>query len=427
MRRLLIAFTVLPIAAAAAPPLDATARAYVELVLAVGQHDPDYVDSYYGPPAWQQAAAAAGKRPLPELLAEAKRLRGTLAAVDQRGGDALRRDYLDGQLAAVVAHLERLGGKKSSFDDEAEALYQLRPPHHGIAEFDAAIAELAKLLPGDGAVADRYQAFRDRFIVPGPKVDAVFQAAIAEARKRTQPHAKLPADERFTVEYVKDKSWSGYNWYQGGGRSVIQVNLDLPIYIDRALDLAAHEGYPGHHAYNALLEANLARPSPAGRGWVEFSVYPLFSPQSLIAEGSANYGIEVAFPGAERTRFEREVLFPLAGLDPAEAERYAQVRAITKRLAFAGNEAARDYLDGRIDRAAAEAFLVRYALMTPAQAAQRVRFMDKYRSYVINYNAGEVLVREWVERNGGAADPAKRWALFVDLISSPRLPRALQR
>jgi hypothetical protein len=198
------------------------------------------------------------------------------------------------------------------------------------------------------------------------------------------------------------------------------------VFIDRALDLAAHEGYPGHHVYNALLEAEFVKK----RGWQEFSVYPLFSPQSLIAEGSANFGIDVAFPGAERARFEREVLFPLAGLDPTEAARYAQVREIARQLAFAGNEAARDYLDGRIDRAAAEAFLVRYGLMEPARAAQRVRFMDQYRSYVINYNAGEELVREWVFRQaakaGDADDPTKRWAAFIDLISSPRLPRALK-
>ena len=68
------------------------------------------------------------------------------------------------------------------------------------------------------------------------------------------------------------------------------------------MNLAAHEGYPGHHVYNVLLEKNLLH----DRGWVEFSVYPLFSPQSLIAEGSANYGIEVAFPGDERVAFERE-------------------------------------------------------------------------------------------------------------------------
>src|SRR5207249_2840876 len=49
------------------------------------------------------------------------------------------------------------------------------------------------------------------------------------------------------------------------------------------------------------------------RGWVEFSVYALFSPQSLIAEGTANFGRDVAFPTkTERMKFEKEVLFPAA-------------------------------------------------------------------------------------------------------------------
>jgi hypothetical protein len=136
------------------------------------------------------------------------------------------------------------------------------------------------------------------------------------------------------VEYVTNKPWAGYNWYKGGFRSVIQVNTDLPIYIDRAVDLAAHEGYPGHHVYNALLEKNLLR----DRGWVEFSVYALFSPQSLIAEGTANYGKQVAFTEIDRLALERDVLWPLAGLDVTHLENYYRVQRLTKELSFAGNE-----------------------------------------------------------------------------------------
>ena len=225
-----------------------------------------------------------------------------------------------------------------------------------------------------------------------------------------------------TVEYVTGKPWSGYNWFKGGARSLIQVNTDLPIFVDRALDLAAHEGYPGHHVYNTLLERHVA----GERDWIEASVYALFSPQSLIAEGTANFGIDVAFPGPERVAFEREVLFPLAGLDPDTAEGYAAARALAKALVYAGNEAARDYLDGRIGREAAADLLVRYALMSPAQAEQRVRFFDMYRSYVINYNLGEDLVRAWVERQGGTPDaPDRRWQVFAGLLSGLKLPASL--
>ena len=128
-------------------------------------------------------------------------------------------------------------------------------------------------------------------------------------------HIELPPSESFTVEYVKDKPWSGYNWYQGNYRSLIQVNIDLPVHIDRAIDLACHEGYPGHHLYNVA-----AREAPgAGAGLDRVLGGTAVQPVSLIGEGSANYGIEVAFPREERVDFERRRCYPLAGLDPARA------------------------------------------------------------------------------------------------------------
>ena len=172
-----------------------------------------------------------------------------------------------------------------------------------------------------------------------------------------------------------------------------------------------------------LLEKNLVR----DRGWIEYTVYPLFSPQSLIAEGSANFGIEVAFPGDERVAYEKATLYPLAGLDPARAEEFDRVRHITDRLGYAGNEAARRYLNGEIDAAAAARWLADYALASKERAEQRVRFFDQYRSYVINYNLGKDLVRKYVEAHGGTPDhPEKRWEVFGELLSSPRLPSQLK-
>jgi hypothetical protein len=199
------------------------------------------------------------------------------------------------------------------------------------------------------------------------------------------------------------------------------VNLDFPVALDRAIDLACHEGYPGHHVYNALLEQALVH----DRGWVEISLYPLFSPQSLIAEGSANFGVDLAFPPAERTAFERHSLFPLAGLDTALAERNAAVRRIVERLNYARNEVARRYLDGAVDSAGARKAMQRYWLSSPEAAAKTVRFIDTYRSYVINYNLGRDMVADWVDRTGGRAEDA-RWQAFRALLSGPHLPRDLR-
>ena len=210
----------------------------------------------------------------------------------------------------MSARVRMLKGERLSFDEESKALYDAVAPHHDEKTLSGRSSiTLEKRFPGSGPLVDRYDAWRRAFVIPRDKLDTVFQAAIAACRERTAAHVKLPAGESFTVEYVTGKSWSGYNWYQGNFRSLIQVNTDLPIYIDRAVDLACHEGYPGHHVYNALLEQHLVK----DRGWLEFTVYPLFSPQSLIAEGTANYGIEVAFPGPSRIEFERSKLFPLAG------------------------------------------------------------------------------------------------------------------
>jgi len=294
-------------------------------------------------------------------------------------------------------------------------------PTHTEAEFERVLAEIEQRLPGEGPLSRRYEAYRAGFVIPKDKLAAVFDAAIEGCRARTLRHIELPADESFTLEYVTGKSWSGYNWYQGNYRSLIQINTDLPIYIDRAIDLACHEGYPGHHVYNMLLEKNLVR----DRGWREFSVYALFSPQSLIAEGTANYGIEVTFPDEERREFERDVLFPAAGLDSSQVAAYYDVAQLLERLLYAGNEAARRYRNGAIDAAAAARWHETYVLNTPERAAQRVRFIDQYGAYVINYNLGRDLVGAYVERRAGD-DATRRWQEFARLISSPRLPSGLR-
>ena len=401
------------------------AEHYVKLVLAVGEHDSSYVDAYYGPEVWKTEVAAS-KPSLEKIRSDARGLISTLG-MTPAGDDEmsqLRHRYLVRQLEALIARVDMLSGVKMTFDEESRALYDAVAPTHPESHFKAILARLDAEIPGEGPLPERYEAYKRGFVIPQDKLDTVFETAIEACRERTLPHIPLPPGESFTVEYVKDKSWSGYNWYQGGYKSLIQVNTDLPIYIDRAIDLACHEGYPGHHLYNALLEKSLVD----DRGWLEYSVYPLYRPMSLIAEGSANYGIEVAFPGNERIEYERKHLFPLAGIDPAGADRYYRIMDLMAELSYAGNEAARRYLNGEITADEAARWLTTYTLSEPARAQQRVRFFDNYRSYVINYNLGKDLVREHIEARGGTeGNPAKRWEEFAALLSSPRLPSGLTR
>jgi hypothetical protein len=401
--------------------LDSIARDYVKLQLAIGEKEEGYVDAYYGPPEWQ-AEAKMGSRALPDLAARAGvlavRLR-SLADARLEPIERRRRDFLLANLRAASTRLRMMQGEKLAFADEAEGLFGVRPELRPLAAYDPVLARIERLVPGTGPLADRVDAFQERFSIARDRLDPVMRAAIAECRRRTVAHIALPANERFSLEFVTGKSWGGYNWYKGDSNSLIQVNTDLPVRIGRAVDLGCHEGYPGHHVHNVLLEDKLAR----GKGWVEFSLYPLYSPQSFIAEGSANYGIELAFPGDEQLAFETATLYPLAGLPTAGAARYLALQEAMRDLAGARFTIAADYLDGRIDRAKAVELIRKYQLVSPARADKSVAFIDQYRSYVINYGLGLDYVRTYVESFGEA--PERRWAAMESLLSGPTLPSDL--
>jgi hypothetical protein len=393
------------------PDLNALANEYLFLELSMGWHDNAHVDAYFGPESIRTAANEA-QLSLDEIQARALKLEIVLVEMMDES-EAERQDGLVRRLGALQTRIELNEGQQRPFDEEAMSLFGTAAPDHDAAYFQEILDEIDDLIGGEGELPDRVDQFQSQFAIPNDRLADVFDAAIAECRRRTLLYIELPANESFSIEYVNDKPWSGYNWYQGNAQSLIQVNTDLPIYISRAVDLGCHEGYPGHHTFNALLEKNLVQ----DKNWPEFSIYPLFSPQSLIAEGSGNYGIDLAFPGDERIEFEKEVLFPLAGLDDEQADRYYEMLALLAKLNYAGNEAARDYLNGTIDREQAVQWLVDYALMSPDRAKQRTEFFDAYRSYVINYNLGKDLVQSYVER--GTDDMTERWKRFEKLLSSP--------
>lgn len=253
-------------------------------------------------------------------------------------------------------------------------------------------------------------------VIPHERLDAVIDLAIEECRKRSAMYISLPASENFILEYVNDKSWSGYNWYQGNNQSLMQINLDFPVKIDRAIGLGCHEGYPGHHVWNVLVENKLLKE----KGWIEFSIFPLFSPAALIGEGSANFGVGLAFPDDEKIAYERDVLFPLAGLDPQLAVMLDKLNSLADKLSHATTATAQLYLDGKISREQAIEQRRKYALVSPERAEQSVRFIEQYRSYVLNYNLGKDIVTEYIEKQG--EDQLSRWQAYERMLTE--LPSA---
>lgn len=423
MRALLLAMAMAVAACTprAEPDLNPLAESYVRLALEIGTHEEGYIDAYYGPPEWK-TEAEAHPRSTADLKTAADALSAQIAealAQSRDGAVQRRARALAAYVSSARFRLDMIEGARAPFADEAERLFALRPTLRPLESYDAALARLEALVPGRGALADRVLALRDRYIIPHDKLLAVMQAAIAECRRRTARHIDLPENENFELELVTGQSWGAYNWYRGDNNSLIQVNTDQPIFIDGAIGYGCHEGYPGHHVQGISAE-RLYR----DRGWVEFSVMPLFSPQGPLNEGGGNYGVDLAFPGDEKLAFERDTLFPLAGLDPATAPALADLQEALEDLRGATLTVQQMYLDGQIDRARAIELAQRYGVTSRARAERSLAFADHYRSYVINYSSGEDVVRAFVERAG--ADNDARWRAYESILTQPTLPADLQ-
>ncbi|MCE7069748.1 hypothetical protein LZG74_05515 [Dyadobacter sp. CY327] len=393
-------------------------REYVTLGLTIGQYDGDFVDAYYGPDSLRPAAAKdTADFPKDSLTLRITELKSRVTdLLTNTENDTIRHraEWLGSQLTAFERRVKIVAGERDAFDTESRDLFDAVAPIYNEKHFQDLIAQMDGILPGKGALPDRFQKLAARFLIPKDKIDTVFQVAIAEARRRTLQHYTLPAGENFKLEYVTDKPWSGYNWYKGNYQSVIQINISQPIFIQRAIDLACHEGYPGHHVLNVLLEKNVYY----DQGSQEISLYPLFSPQSLIAEGSANYGISIAFPGDSQEQYCKQILMPLAGIDTTGAHLYFEALKIGSALNYARNEVARGLINKSMNNKDALRWLTDYCLLTEKGATDYLRFIKKYGSYVINYNYGQDLVKNYIEKTSGQ-DQEKRWKAFEKLLSNP--------
>ena len=401
------------------------ARNFVKLALSFGKYDADYVDAYFGPDSLKKQTEI-DVLSLEQVNIKVDSLIDCLKSIsDDKNFESsnMRLKHLLSMAVALKTRIEFVNGKKLTFDDESRKIYGVTAPHYSKDNFEKFLKMLDYKLPGEGSLENRFNEFKKKFIIPVNKLDAVFKTSIAECRRRTKTFINLPENENFKIEYVKGKSWGAYNWYKGNSQSLIQVNTDLPAYIDAPLELAAHEGYPGHHVFHSLNEKIYSKE----KNWVEYLIYPLFSPESLISEGSASYGINVIFSKAEKVEYVKHVLFPIAGIDTTDADKYFEILDLISELKFSGIEAARDYLDGKITKDEAINWLVKYDLRTKERAEKNLKFFEQYRSYIINYALGEELIKIYIQNNGGTQDnPSRIKDIFKTLLTKPMLPADLK-
>jgi hypothetical protein len=398
---------------------DPIARDYLLLALRLDRLIPGLVDGFFGPAELKAQVDAEAPRTPGRLRDDAAELRGRVA---DQVAEPERRRWLSAQLVALETQARSLDGDPLPYLDHVRACFDFTPERIDEAVFAAACADLARLLPGDGPLAERTAAWDARFTIPPDRLAAVIEALLPGFRERARVLFGLPVGEQLSVTLVRDKPWSGYNWYDGGLRSRVEINTDLPTRAADLLGVLPHETYPGHHLEHAWHEAHLVE--EAGR--LEASVLCINAPECLLSEGLADLGRRFAVPAADEADLLVEI-YRLAGLgearDPAAARAAADAQTAMTRAAHLlggvrGNAAILRHADGA-SREEVQAYLERYLLTTAERAAKRLEFIDHplWRTYVFVYFEGERLLSRWLERVPTDEQPGRFRRLLAEQLT----------
>ena len=362
---------------------------YIRLGLRLGRHVDGLVDSYYGPPELLRCVDAEPLRDPVELVQDAE---GILAETDDQ--------WLTAQVVGLEAVGRKLAGEEIPYLEEVERCYGTRPELVPETVFEQAHAELDEVLPGVGSLAERYQAWREANPLPPEVLEPAMKSIAQDVRERTRDLYGLPEGEDAQLDFVTDEPWSAYNYYLGGLRSRVAVNLDVPMVPSFITELMTHELYPGHHTEHAWKEQLHVR--EAGR--IEESILLIGTPQSLIAEGIARLASEMLVDDEDELTAHH--LIPL-GID-YDAESAAQIRRAKAPLDFvAGTNAAILLHDRGLPEDEVRAYLQQWRLMSDSLVDQSMRFISDpmWRAYVPTYSEGYRVCGAWV---GGDRERFKR-------------------
>ena len=357
-----------------------SAEGYILLGLRLGRHVDGLVDAYYGPKELKAQVDAEPARAPEELVAEADAL---LAELDD--------GWLRDQALGLRTYAGVLAGEALSYSDEVEGCYGVRPERVGTGHYQDAHQRLDQLLPGEGELGERYDDWRKARLVAGDRVVPAMRDVVELLREETEKLVELPESEELVIEEVRDEPWWAFNYYQGGLRSRVVVNLDQPNTADDIVELGLHEVYPGHHTEHAVKEQRFLRE----RGEIEESIQMVPTPAALMQEGLAETGPSVVLDEDVLARLGE--IFERHGI-PADLGEQRAVRLAKLPLRRIGLDAALMIHEDGIAQDEVKTHLVRWGVVAPDNAERTIRFVTDpiWRAYVINYSAGGELGRAWV-------------------------------
>jgi len=395
--------------------MDDVALRYLLLGLRLGRHVPAFVASYFGPDELSEAVAGEPLTPAEELHNEAMQLAGIAAELPgETGAQRRRASWLGAQVGAMGALARRVGGEEIGYVDLVEELYDVELQLEPDTTFEAARRMLDSALPGGEPLRQRLAAHEAATLLPPERVLAMAAELSARLRMRTRAQLWLPERESLRFEAARDVPWTRDARYLGGGTSVIRINLDRGVSLAALVELAAHEGYPGHHAEAAARDEVLV-----SAGHSELGLMATLSPQALVSEGLAGIAREVVMSDQELALELRQITRSLDQRVDVEAELMVQ-RARRLLSPALGNAAVALQRDGEPLRQV-RSYLADVALVgddrlddTLSRLADPILGTEPF-----THIEGRRLVSEWLEVHGQTHG-------FARLMAEQQTPSSLR-
>ncbi len=246
------------------------------------------VDAYTGPPELspeRQKKDCDAKT----LLHEVGELHDLIS---DEAEDEVRQQYLLGEIDSFWTTLRWLSGVPMLYSDIVEGMFNIQMRGFRESEIDTVVEVLEDQLSthsGD-SLQEKVNLFSKEGEVTGNTLRDLIEKELQQKANiiGNQFKEKIFSlmEREITdngVEYrcVSDRPWSGYNWYQGGFKSLNEFNIDRPFNRDQLASAIYHE-YE-HHVSNLWKEQLYI-----DTGNVELSIVPLHTGRCVISEGTAD-------------------------------------------------------------------------------------------------------------------------------------------
>ncbi|TFF94113.1 hypothetical protein EU546_05340 [Candidatus Thorarchaeota archaeon] len=316
------------------------------------------VDAYFGPdelnPELQEFDG--------DTQSLTRNLRNLIDLIREEVNLPLRQEYMIGEVESMLVVVDWLSGEKMSYPDLVQGLFGIAMKRFDDSMIDDCIASLEAEIEGylGADLREKVTNFTKEGEVTGEElrelVEGELQNKSSEVGQlfRERVFSKLGEkvqDNGVVYEAVTDKPWSGYNWYQGGFKSLNQFNVDNTFNAKTIRSVIYHE-YE-HHVSNLWREKNFL-----DSGNLELSIVPLHTGRCVISEGTADTAKD--FLGVEED-------------DPAVrvmTELYRLRRITSINAAIMLNQ------DGRSEEEAVE-YMVENGYRTQKAAKSSVRFIGQ--------------------------------------------------